>query len=93
MFLTKYEPKSNTLLTDLRFLGYAERRGGVVMKTAGVIAVMGLWIYSVFAWAQWRLGARAREAKFARSTEWICVQIYLKLSGLAVLGWLILMIG
>jgi hypothetical protein len=63
------------------------------MKAVYATMVVGLWIYSVFLFAQWRMEAQARGMKAARTTDLICVRMYLRLTGLAVLAWLVVMMG
>jgi len=63
------------------------------MKASCAITVVVMWIYSVFLWARWRMAAQCREGKRARTLAQGRIKMYLKVSGLPVLGWLILIMG
>jgi hypothetical protein len=62
------------------------------MKTACIGTVVGLWIYSVFLLARWRIAAQYHEENKARLLAQGWIRLYLKLSGLLVLAWLVLII-
>ena len=63
------------------------------MKSAYVTGVVGLWVYSVFLVARWQMGGQCCQGTRAWWAAQVWVKVYLKVSGLPVLAWLILIMG
>jgi hypothetical protein len=62
------------------------------MITAAILIIMLLWIVSIFSFAKWRYKAAFTPEKPGDITADLPFQIYLKLSGVAVLIWIGLML-
>jgi|GEM_PF-2624970 len=57
------------------------------MKIIAVIVIMLLWIVSVFTFANWRRTATTSNLATTNVSKDLIFQVYLKFSGMGVLGW------
>jgi hypothetical protein len=62
------------------------------MISLAVLSITLLWILSIFSFAKWRHAAIAAPDRRANISTDLVFQVYLKLSGLAVLFWIGLML-
>lgn len=65
----------------------------VRMKVIAVIVIMLLWIVSVFTFANWRMSATMGRKLAINVSKDLIFQLYLKFSGLGVLGWVCLLMA
>ena len=58
------------------------------MDLLAIFSITRLWIASIFSFAKWRVGSIPVEKPPRNVSADLCFQVYLKLSGLGVLGWI-----
>ena len=63
------------------------------MKLLAIIFLEALWLLSVFSFAHWRAAASIGKKKSRPVSNDLVFQLYLKISGLGVLGWVVFILA